>query len=138
MAKQREQIKIIVADDIPKFIVGIKMFIEDQLNYNVIGEAANGLVLVSHPLLMDADIILIDCEMPVMNGIEAAKRVNYKFPDKKMIAITMYQEKVYLNDLICAGFKGYVYKPDIVEKLGIVIKNVLNNEFDFTNDLNIA
>ena len=76
--------------------------------------------------------------MPGLNGIETGRQVNFKYPSKKLIAITMYREELYLNDLISAGFSGYVYKPDITSKLESVINKVMNNEHDFSKGLKIV
>jgi DNA-binding NarL/FixJ family response regulator len=90
-----------------------------------VGTAANGLELLSHPLLHTADILFIDCEMPIMNGIEAAIHINYKYPRMNMIAITMYEDSVYLDDITSVGFKGYVHKTEINTKLEAVMAQVL-------------
>jgi len=137
MMHSGEKLNAIIVDDVPDFLAGLRFFLEEVLDCNVIGEASTGIELLKHTLLYDADFILIDCEMPGLNGIETARLLNFRYPSKKLIALTMYQDEICLNDLITAGFSGYVYKPDIVSKLESVINNVLKNELDFSRALKI-
>jgi DNA-binding NarL/FixJ family response regulator len=137
MMHQGKRLKAIVVDDKPEFVRGVKFFLEEELGCMVVGEASNGMELLYLKSLYYADIVLIDCEMPVMNGIETAKRVNYLHPNKKLIALTMYHDDICLSDMLGAGFSGYVFKPDIVLKLKSVMERVLNNERVFAKDLKV-
>lgn len=125
------KIDLILVDDNQGFIEAVGMFLSIRSKFSVIGTASNGLELLNHPLLSKADLILMDCEMPVMNGIEAAKQVNFQWPYKKMIAVTMFDDQQDLIELLGAGYNGYIYKPDIATKLESVIERVFNGEFVF-------
>ena len=72
-----------------------------------------------------------------MNGIETARIVNFMFPHIHLIAITMYQDMLYLQELIKAGYKGVVNKPDMTEKLYQVIDDVMSNRLVFPRNLKI-
>lgn len=67
----------------------------------------------------------------MLNGIEAGKKINFMYNGLPMIAVTMNQEDVYLKEIIGAGFKGFIYKPDVAKSLTDVIDHVMNNEFVF-------
>jgi DNA-binding NarL/FixJ family response regulator len=129
------EIGIIIVDDHPDFLEGIEMFLQNKKKYTVLGTATNGEELLNHPQLRKADLVLLDCEMPIMSGVEAAKRVNSMYPYKKMIATTMFQSRSNMLDLIGAGFNGYVYKPNIGLKIESVIERVLNDEYVFDEKL---
>ena len=107
------------------------MFLSNKKNYNILGTALNGVDLLNHPYLPLADVILMDCEMPLMNGIEAAKRVNLQYPYKKLIGITMFDDQRNLLELLGAGFNGYIHKPDLASRLECIVERVLNNEYVF-------
>jgi DNA-binding NarL/FixJ family response regulator len=125
------KIDVLIVDDNQKFIEAVGMFLSMKKKYSVLGSALNGKELLEHPMLHKADVILMDCEMPVMNGIEAARQVNYLCPYKKMIAVTMFDDQRDLLELLGAGFNGYIYKPEIASKLESVIERVFNNEYVF-------
>lgn len=130
-----EKIKIIIADDSLQFVKGILYLLGKHPEYEVIGVASQGEELLHNPHLRYADIVLLDIEMPVKNGFETARAINWEMPDKKMIACTMYHDKVYLEQLILAGFRGFINKAEISEKLHDVISSVLNNSFHFPENI---
>lgn len=132
-----ERIELLLVDDNQAFIDAIGMFLKIKNKFNILGNANNGLELLNHPMLYKADVILMDCEMPVMNGIEAARQVNFQFPYKKMIAVTMFDDQRDLVELLGAGFSGYIYKPDIATKLESVIEKVVRNEYVFDSRIGI-
>ncbi len=126
-----DKIDVLIVDDNEKFIEAVSMLLSMRKKYSVLGRALNGKELLEHPLLYKADVILMDCEMPVMDGIEAARQVNCRCPYKKLIAVTMFDDQMDLLELLGAGFNGYIYKPDIALKLESVIERVFNDEYVF-------
>jgi len=132
-----KKVKIIITDDYPDFIEALTVMLASELNYEVIGACSNGLELVESEKLLSADLLLIDIDMPVMNGLDAARQINIKLSHIPMIALTMHQDKVYLADIIKAGFKGFVHKPKITDTLLDVIPKVLNNTYAFPHGLKI-
>ena len=91
---------IIIVDDHKIFREGLRMYLEMQLEHNVIAEASNGKEFLDLPNIHKADIVFMDIEMPEMNGLEASKEVLKRYNYLKIIAITMYSNKAYLKDLI--------------------------------------
>ena len=91
------KIKVIIVDDNNEFVNGIKLILEKQNHIEITGTASNGFELLKHPELGHANIILLDIEMPGLNGFDVAKEINWSYPHIKLIATTMYQEKVYLE-----------------------------------------
>lgn len=133
----KNKIKIIIVDDNDAFLEGIASFIRKNNKFEIIGQLSSGIDLLSYPKLGQSELILMDIEMPVMNGIETAKRVNFIFPYIKFIAITMYQDIVYLKELIEAGFRGFVNKTSVTNELFPAIDKILENNFVFPADISI-
>ena len=131
------KINVIIADDSPEFIEGLSLMISKDLNLKILDICNNGLELINSSYLWQANLLLIDIEMPIMNGLDAAMRINYKRPELTMVALTMHKEKVYLYEIISAGFKGFIHKPNVPNQLFEVIHAVMNNRFVFPKDLNI-
>ncbi len=113
----QDQIEIYIADDHEIFRNGFKMMINRMKKFKVTGEAANGEELLT---LLDKhlpDIVVTDIEMPVMNGIEATQKAIHKYPDLKIIALTMFNEDHYVESMIDSGVRGFLLKNINREKL---------------------
>lgn len=132
-----KKIKVIIADDSPEYIRGVKALLSISGHFEIVETVENGEDLVNCRVLPEVDIILSDIQMPKMNGIDAAKQINFNNPNLKMIALTMYKDSIYLTDIISAGFKGFVHKPETARSLIDTIHKVLNNEFVFPNNIEI-
>jgi DNA-binding NarL/FixJ family response regulator len=132
-----KKIKIIIVDDNKQFVEGVKLLLSKQNDYEIIGTANSGDELFQLKTFGYADIILLDIEMPEMNGFEIAKKINWTYPKINLIAITMYQEKVYLDKLVKVGFKGFVNKTELVNNVISVINSVAKGKLVFPDDINL-
>ena len=126
---------IIIADDNKTFREALRIFVEKELNLQVISECEDGFDLVNNNKLVEADILLIDIEMPVYSGIEAVKKIIRKKSWIKAIAITNYYEKAYLKDLVKTGFKGCVFKDSIYLNISKAINKVHNGGLYFPKNI---
>lgn len=135
--KLEDKIKIIITDDSPSFMEGLELLLVSGGRFEIIGRCANGAELCRDRNLSMADLLLIDFEMPVMNGIEAAKKINFIHPQIPMIIVTMNIQTIFLKDVVYAGFKGFVYKANLQSELLPTIEKVLNNKFVFPKELGI-
>jgi DNA-binding NarL/FixJ family response regulator len=127
--------KFIVVDDNKTFRVGIKYFLENILNHEVIGMAEDGGEFLDMTCKYDADIILMDIEMPKLNGIETVQKALWENSHFKFIAATSYTDRAYLNELIGAGFKSCVFKTSIYDELNDAIIAVRNKQLYFPKEL---
>lgn len=129
---------IIIVDDHKIFREGIKMYLEMQLGHAVIAEASNGKEFLKLTNIHKADIVLMDIEMPEMGGLEASKEVLKQYNYLKIIAITMYQDKAYLKDLIEKGIRGFIHKSSAFNKFKKILNEVYENQFCFPNNLKVG
>lgn len=128
---------IIIADDNKAFREALIMFLETELNHTVISEYSNGLELLNSKYLLKADIVLMDIEMPKLNGIATMYEIQKINAYIKVIAITDYYEKAYLQELIQSGFKGCIYKDSIFKNLKKTITEVTNGNICFPNTIKL-
>lgn len=133
-----KKVRVIIADDNPNFIEGLQVILSMTDKYEIVAVYENGKQLAESNRLHEVDIILSDIEMPEMDGIEAATSINFQYPKLRMIAITMHMDKVFLSDIVSAGFKGFVYKPDTAKNLLKVMEQVLNNDFSFPDNIKVS
>ena len=132
-----KNLKIIIVDDNETFRKGLKFYIENIMLYEIIEEFANGEDFINSDNHSSADIILLDIDMPKVDGIKAAKEVLWRYNELKIMAITNYYEKAYLTELMGAGFKGCVFKQNIYDELGKAIDDVINNKMFFPEDIKV-
>lgn len=128
--------KVILVDDNRQFREGLRFYIETILGYEIISEASNGSEFLELTNVHLADVVLIDISMPEINGIDAARAYLKRRP-QKFIAITSFEEKTYLNELIEAGIKGCVFKKNIHNEIKQAIEVVIADDIYYPNDINI-
>jgi DNA-binding NarL/FixJ family response regulator len=132
--------KIVLVDDSPAVLDGLVLLFNQYPKYKIIGRfnSGNELLEAGPEILFDSDLVLMDIEMPGKNGIETTKIINKIRPNLKVVALTMYIDKVYLEQLIESGFKGFVNKVDVCETLFPTIAAVLQNKYVFPHEINIT
>jgi DNA-binding NarL/FixJ family response regulator len=114
--------KIIIVDDHEIFRKGFAMIIGTFEDIELVGEASNGqefLDLIDRTL---PDLVFIDIKMPVMNGIDATKTAIERYPELKIVALSMFGEEKYLQSMIEAGAIGFLLKNVKREELEVAVK----------------
>ena len=130
------EIKIILADDHKLLRDGLKNIIEQRSNMHVIGEASDGREAVKKCLKLLPDIIIIDVAMPDLNGIEAAKQIHINNPEIKIIGVSMYSSKEFIQGMFKSGALGYLLKDGDAEELITAITTVMQNKKYLAKNLN--
>jgi DNA-binding NarL/FixJ family response regulator len=127
--------KIIIVDDHKIFRDGLRSIISGEGIAEIIGEASNGkelLDLLNHQL---PDMILMDIEMPVMDGIEATRLAVEKHPDIKILALSMFGDEKFYYKMIEAGVKGFALKTSGIDKLKKAMLDVISGDCYFDEEL---
>lgn len=118
------KIKLFVVDDHPIFVDGIVGLLEDAPEFEILGTAHDGQDFLKKIENNLPDIVLMDINMPVMDGIEATKQLKEKHPSVKVIALTMFNDIRFIKELLEIGAKGYVLKNISREDLIKAIQTV--------------
>jgi DNA-binding NarL/FixJ family response regulator len=132
-----EHLSVVIADDHKLFRKGIRSLLEEFHFIKNIYEAGNGLELLELLKLLDLlpQVILLDIQMPVMDGIEAHKRIRKLYPQVKVIILTMEDDEQFIMYMISEGVNGYLLKNAEPEELEGAIQKVYSNDFYFPADM---
>jgi DNA-binding NarL/FixJ family response regulator len=128
-----KNIDVVIADDHKLFRKGIRSLLEEFQLVNNVYEAGNGMELLDLLSQLDSlpEIILLDIQMPVMNGIEAQKRIRKLYPLQKVIILTMEDDEQFIMHMISEGVNGYLLKDAEPDELEEAIVKVVKNDFYF-------
>jgi len=129
------KIKIFLVDDHNLFREGLRFLLSNFDLISEIHEAENGKELLKHVLKVKPDIILMDIEMPLMNGIEATKETLKILPETKVIALSMYGNENFYSEMIDAGAKGFLLKNSKFEDVQKAITDVNDGKNYFSPEI---
>jgi len=121
---KRHPYRIVLADDHTIVRQGIKRMIEETADLTVVGEASDGLELLSLLKTLDTDLVILDISMPKVRGIEATREIKKNFPNVKVMILTMYKDKELLRQAISSGADGYILKENSDRQLCFAIKKI--------------
>jgi two-component system nitrate/nitrite response regulator NarL len=105
-----KMIRVLLVDDHPLVLDGINACLSSEPNIEVVGQANNGLEALELAEALSPDVVLMDVSMPVMNGLEATKELKLRFPDFRVLILSMHENREYILQLIQSGAAGYVLK----------------------------
>jgi two-component system response regulator NreC len=121
-------IRILLADDHTLVRSGFKSLIEDRDMFEVVGEASNGRETVRLAKELKPNVILMDINMPDLNGVEATRQVVESDPSIKVIGLSIYSDKIFISGMLKAGAAGYLLKDCQPSELTEAIFAVRHNE----------
>ena len=131
----RNDLKIYIVDDHSLFREGLKFLLDNSEYISEIEEAENGRMFLDNIETFKPDVVLMDIEMPEMNGIEATKEALKILPDLKIIALSMYSDENFYTEMIEAGAKGFLIKNSSFSDVQTAILEVFNNRNYFSPEI---
>ncbi len=132
MDRSTEPIRVLVADDHPVFRQGMHAILGAEPEIELVGEATDGEEAVVRALELRPDVILMDLNMPNLNGIEATRRVLEASPDTAILMLTMFEDDRSIFAAMRAGAHGYLLKGADRAKTLRAIHAVANGEAIFS------
>lgn len=129
------KIRIFLVDDHDMFRDGVKLLLSSDNLAEVVAEARNGKEFLEKVAQVNPDVVLMDISMPEMDGIEASRLAHDKYPQLKILALTMFGDEKYYYQMIQTGIKGFVLKSAGISELIKAITEVSKGENYFSNEI---
>lgn len=126
-------IKMLLVDDHEIVRDGLKTLMESQHGVDIVAEAENGLEALESCKNNEIDIIVMDVNMPEMDGIQATKAIKEKYPNIKILALTMSDNDVHIRKMIEAGASGYILKNAGRDELKKAFEALMNDQHYFSD-----
>jgi DNA-binding NarL/FixJ family response regulator len=127
--------KVIIADDHSLFRQGLKLILSELNDIDVIADVPNGKDLVEIAGILGPDLVIMDINMPFLNGIEASKILAKDHPEIKILVVSMYGDEQYYNSVIENGVKGFILKDADNSELKTAVRDILNGKTYFSQEL---
>lgn len=131
------QIRIFIADDHQLLLDGMAKIIEDIPDMQLVGTALSGedtlAYLKDHPV----DVVLLDINLPGLNGVEICKRISKYHPEVKVLTLSMYKRPSYIQRMLQFGAMGYLLKDDRAEEIENGIRKVMQGEHYFSSQIKL-
>jgi DNA-binding NarL/FixJ family response regulator len=131
-------IKVVIADDHVLYRAGVKNALAGKPDVRIIAEADNGVQLVHLLKYQKPDVVLLDIQMPLMDGIGAIQEIKRDFPDVKVVVLSMHDDNSMITKMMELGANGYLTKTADLEAIYEAIRNTFYNEFHFNATTNMA
>lgn len=123
-----QDIKVVIADDVPLFREMLLHTLDDEPNITVVGEASNGEDAISLCRSLQPDIVLLDVEMPRVNGVEATREIVAHCSCTRVVILTAYEDDDLILELVQAGATGYLVKDTHIDEVVRAIRVAFSGE----------
>jgi DNA-binding NarL/FixJ family response regulator len=123
-----EQISVLLVDDHSLVRRGFRRMLEDEADIRVIGEASDGLEAVNLARSLKPQVIVMDCALPEINGLQATRKILEFAPETLVLMLSMHTEDTWVRQAMDAGARGYVLKNALDLELGSAIRRIVAGE----------
>jgi DNA-binding NarL/FixJ family response regulator len=123
-----DKISVLLVDDHSLVRRGFRRMLEDEADIDVVGEASDGRDAVQQAQLLKPQVIVMDCALPEMNGIQAMRKIMEFAPETLILMLTMHTEETWVRQAFDAGARGYMLKNALDLELGSAIRRMVNGE----------
>ena len=132
------KLKVLLVDDHALVRRGFRRMLEDEPTFQVVGEASDGLEAVDRAAKLQPDVIVMDCALPQINGIEASRRILAERPGTRILMLSMHSEDTLVRQALEVGAKGYILKNAMDLDLVSAIKKVAEGQMVLDPQINRA
>ncbi len=120
--------KIIIADDHQVLLDGLESMLNAEEDFEIVAKCTNGAQVLHRLKENEVDILLLDINMPRMNGIAVTEQIRKEYPEVKIIALSMYKQPSYINRMMNLGAMGYILKDEGKDSILAALQTVINGK----------
>jgi two-component system response regulator NreC len=124
----KKKIRVLVADDHAVVRQGFRKLLEEQEDIEVLGEAGDGLEVIRQVKSLRPDVVLMDIQMPELNGLETVSLIKESVPETQVVLLSMHEKDAYVYQALSSGALGYVLKASPVTEILEAIRTVYQGE----------
>jgi DNA-binding NarL/FixJ family response regulator len=128
-------IRILLADDHTILLDGLSMVLNQYPNIEVVGVANDGSEVIKQLHEIQVDVVLIDVQMPNMDGFQTANAIRDNFPQVKILVLSMHNDRPYIERMYQIGASGYLLKTASIDEILAAIEKVHRGELHFSNEV---
>jgi two-component system response regulator NreC len=119
-----DKIRVVLVDDHTVVRKGIRVLLEQESDIEIVAEAEDGLKGVDVCIQEEPDVVVLDMALPLLSGVEAARKIKEKVPETKILILSMYDDEEYILDSFKVGVSGYILKDVVVSDLVSAVHSV--------------
>ncbi len=127
-----QKVSIVIADDHPMMLMGVRALLSTEPRYEIVGEATNAEDAIAMAKRLAPNIVVMDISLPGMNGLEAAGLLRRDMPSVKVVILSMYEEHEYVMSFIRSGASAYVLKNNSPQELLVALDAVEKGQAYFS------
>lgn len=132
---EKQRIKLVLADDHELVLKGLRSILEQEEDIEVVAEAANGTEVLALLEQTSPDMIVTDLKMPEMSGIELTRHVKQRYPHIKVLVLTLFKDREYVNAILEAEAEGYLLKNVGQQELINAVRHIMNHGTYYSHEI---
>lgn len=123
-----EKIRVVIADDHAIMRVGIRNILSRSARINIVGEASNGAEAITLVDELMPDVLVLDMEMPIMDGVEVARQLQASRSPVRILVLSAYDDRQYILEMLNMGAAGYLIKDEAPEVIVDAVLSIAQGE----------
>jgi DNA-binding NarL/FixJ family response regulator len=127
--------RILIVEDHTLLRAGLRALLTQEADIEIVGEADNGHDAVNMIAKLSPQLVLMDISMPGMNGIEAIRDIKRRYPETRVLVLTIHKTEEYIHESLRAGADGYILKDATHDELRVAVRSVLNGKTYLSPDI---
>lgn len=127
--------RILIVEDHTLLRAGLRALLTQEADIEIVGEANNGHDAVNMIAKLNPHLVLMDLSMPGMNGIEAIRNIKRRYPETRVLVLTIHKTDEYIHESLRAGADGYILKDATHDELRVAVRSVLNGKTYLSPDI---
>ena len=130
-----DKIRVLIVDDILETRESVRKLLQFEADLSVVGHAGSGMEALAMAKEHRPDVVLMDINMPELNGVEATRRLTEQAPEISVVVLSMYSDRRYVAEMFKAGAKGYILKSSVFDDLCRAITTVAERRHYFCSSI---